>query len=87
MVRLARNSDSVMLTDSSGQPFPARLDNVEEDKRMISALSLIASGCLPFKEKAVAAMRERDPELDTMDAYDLVDHVVKERYNPRRRRR
>ncbi len=86
MVKLARNSDGVMLTDSSGQPFPAGLDNVEEDKRMISALCSIASSYLPFKDKAVAAMRERDPDLDTVDARDLVDQMVKQRYKPRRRR-
>ena len=86
MVRLARNSDGVMLPDPSGQPYPAGHDKVEEDKRMISALCSIASACLPFKDKAVVAMREHDPELDTADAYGLVDHVAKERYKKPRRR-
>ncbi len=87
MVKLARNSDGVMLTDASGQPFLAGLYDDEYGERMIAALSSIASGCLPFKEKAVVAMRERYPELDSVDAYDLADHVAKQRYKKPRRRK
>ena len=87
MVKFAREPTGAMLTDFLGRPFPAGHDNVEEDMRMISALCSIASSYLPFKDKAVAAMRERDPDLDTVDACDLVDQMVKERYKPRRRRR
>ncbi len=80
MVKFARGPTGAMLTDFLGRPFPAGHDNVEEDMRMISALCSIASACLPFKDKAVVAMREHDPELDTADAYGLVDHAAKERY-------
>ena len=84
MVKLARNSDGVLLTDASGQPFLTGLDD-DESKRMVAAMCSIASGCLPFKEKAVVAMRERYPKLGMVDAYDLADHVAKERYKKPRR--